>query len=219
MFIFFHPPPVLAILAGLAGCPVPAPVVAGVELKVEKPVYIQTYSSAQLGRMKKKQTVIYKGREVSGILGFTQGDVSYRYTSDYNVQKSGGVACLGMTEVKLTVTYSPKIYISTDHDFLGCSVKHVMKHEQQHYDADTTILTTHLAALKQALVAGANKIGARGPVIEAAIETVEGDMRLAVIEAMQPIVKKIRRLRLKAHSGFDSEESYARDTKACANPL
>ncbi len=219
MFTFLPKSQTLAILASLTGCPAPAPVAAVVELKIEKPVYIQTYTSAQLGRMKKHETVMYKGREVSGILGFTQGDVSYRYASNYDVQKSGGVACLGMTEVTLTVTYSPKIYISTDHDFLGCSVKHVMKHEQQHYDADTAILTAHLAALQQALAAGANKIGARGPVIEAAIEAVEGDMRLSVIEAMQPVVKKIRSLRLKAHAGFDSEEAYARDTKACANPL
>lgn len=209
----------LVILASLTGCPAPAPVVATVDLKIEKPVYINTHSSADLARMKKRETFIYKGREISRILGFTQGDVKYQYASGYDVQKDGGTACLGMKDIKLTVTYSPKVYISSDHNFLGCSFKHVAKHEQKHYDADVDILTKHVEELKTQLAKGANAIGARGPVIEPAIETVQGDMGLKVIEAMQPLVRKIRSLRLKTHAAFDTDDAYTRDAKACAKPL
>lgn len=58
------------------------PVVATVDLKIEKPVYIKTHSSADLARMKKRETFMYKGREISRILGFTQGDVTYQYASE-----------------------------------------------------------------------------------------------------------------------------------------
>ncbi|MDI1226472.1 MAG: hypothetical protein PSY14_02155 [bacterium] len=169
--------------------------------------------------MKSRETFMYKGREISPILGFTQGDVTYQYASGYEVQKDGGTACLGMKDIKLTITYSPKVYISSDHNFLGCSFAHVAKHEQKHYDADVDILTKYLEQLKTQLEKGANMLGARGPVIEPAIETVKGDMRLAVIEAMQPLVKKIRALRLKTHAAFDTDEAYTRDAKACARPL
>lgn len=219
MFTFMPSPETLAILATLTGCPAPAPVVATVELKIEKPVYIQTHSSADLARMKKRETFMYKGREISQILGFTQGDVTYQYASGYDVRKESGTACLGMKDIKLTITYSPKVYISSDNNFLGCSFKHVAKHEQKHYDADVHILTKHLAELKAQLAKGADAVGVRGPVIGPAIETVQGDMRLKVIEAMQPLVKKIRNLRLKAHAAFDTDEAYTRDAKACASPL
>ncbi len=219
MFTILPIPPVLALLASLTGCPAPAPVAAAVELKIEKPVYIKTHSSADLARMKKRETFMYKGREISQILGFTQGDVTYHYASGYDVQKHNGTACLGMKDIKLTITYSPKVYISSDHNFLGCSFAHVAKHEQKHYDADVDILTKHLEPLKIQLEKGANAVGARGPVIEPAIETVQGDMRLNVIEAMQPLVKKIRALRLKTHAAFDTDAAYTRDAKACANPL
>lgn len=162
MFTFLPTPPVLALLASLTGCPAPAPVVAAVELKIEKPVYIKTHSSADLARMKSREAFMYKGREISRILGFTQGDVTYQYASGYEVQKDGGTACLGMKEIKLTITYSPKVYISSDHNFLGCSFAHVAKHEQKHYDADVDILTKHLEQLKTQLEKGANMLGARG---------------------------------------------------------
>lgn len=209
----------LSILAAFTGCPAPSPVAATVELKIEKPVYIQTHSSAGLARMKKRETFMYKGREISRILGFTQGDVTYQYASGYDVQKGEGGACLGMKDIKLTITYSPKVYISSDHNFLGCSFAHVARHERKHYDADVDILTKHLEQIKSQLAKGANAVAARGPLIEPAIETVQGEMRLKVIEAMQPLVKKIRNLRLKAHAAFDTDEAYTRDAKACAQPL
>lgn len=219
MFHFLPAPPVIYLLAAFAGCPAPASVATDVAIRIEDPVFIDTYSSVELAKMAQRKVFTHRGQEYAGTMGLIEGDLVYDYAPRFRMEKGQNGICLSLKDVRLTVSYSPKVYISSDHDSQGCSYAHIAKHERKHYDADVEILSTHVLQLEAELAKSAAAAGARGPMIEAAVETMENELRQAVAAAMQPLVDRIGELRAKRHAVYDSRAAYARDTKACSEPL
>lgn len=209
--------PAAVLLAGFTGCPTPPPPHVSVVLD-EKPIrYNYKHSSDQLSQMPIDTVSPYGDAHITGVGGLFSGGVSIHSGYQMTTQGVANRVCTWITEVTVTITHDPVIYVASEYHGDRCRRKHILEHEHKHALLNKKILTRYRGLIEQAVTKASKKSFAIGP------HPFDEDMQKAAgkkayahfAEAINAQTETMTESRRTLQQGIDSREEYDRLARAC----
>ncbi|TAL34893.1 MAG: hypothetical protein EPN97_07890 [Alphaproteobacteria bacterium] len=127
---------------------------------------------------------------------------------------SPGKACLSVSKVNYTITYSPATYIGSD-VAAGCRYDVTVAHLKRHIDLDTQVINDGVPVMREALENYVSSMGAQGPFAASEVESQKIIIMRQIIDGISPQWKKLSFQRQNAQKTIDTAEDYKRDTASC----
>lgn len=212
--------PAAVLLAGLTGCPTPPTPHVSVVLN-ENPIrYNYKNSSEQLSQMQIDTVSPYGDAHITGVGGVFSGGVSIH--SGYQMTTKGSTpdrVCTWITEVTVTITHDPVIYVASEYHGDRCRRKHILEHEHKHALLNRKILNLYREQIEKAVAKAGKSAKAVGPyVFDDLAGRAAGKKAFAhfahAINAQTDLMSKNRR---KLQQEIDSREEYDRLAAVCSD--
>ena len=139
---------------------------------------------------------------------------------DFNVAKktfNDGVTCFYPTYVKLTVSVkNPMIYIARSLKKGSCSYEVALRHEQTHHQINMEVIKHYLPEIKQNFVAVVQKYKlASRKKDDIALEYVQESLQKKYLQAINPVLDKIRNEIKIEQLKLDNLENYTYEQSLC----
>ena len=208
------------ILASVSAteCPAPEHVAAHVEfVKTDNPV-VTDQTKEQLAsryRTNLDSSMSIDGKWITGGATVMEGmalkagiDVEFKAHNAAN-----GQACLAVSAVTYTVTYSPTVYIASD--LSDCVKKATLAHEQRHVDHDSALANAYVPLIEKALTDYVDNLGAKGPLSLNDVDAVKDRLTSDIMQAVKPKWGDLSFAVRDKKGEVDTEEDYKKDTAAC----
>lgn len=219
MIPFFDPSAAagLMMLVLAQGCPPQQMPQVNISVVNTPPVYDNSRSSAELGEVPVDTKVARHSSEVFVTGGLTRGQVTTSWETSFSkiLEERSGLACLWLKSVNLTLTYTPNVYIASEHRPGTCRYDTIMEHEIRHVNTDIMTLNEYLPLIQQNLQYAVNTIGVRGPYQDIMMDRVRKDMQDVISGRLRDTLTQMDAVRHKRQQLIDTRQEYMRLSGLC----
>lgn len=206
------------ILAGLISCSPQTP--AEVTLRfINNPATIDnSKDESQLQATRKGSISPSYGNEFPVVQGLHTGTYQLSHTIDFEDTYRPMIgACIHATRMQITLTYTPVIYIKSNHAPGSCHYETTLGHERKHVATDVATLTEYIPEIKKmatlALAAAANN----KPVDKDQMSAEHSRIEAAVSQTLEKSSDAMQAVRTYRQQAVDSREEYERLSGLCLN--
>lgn len=219
MIPFFDPSAAAGImmLVLAQGCPPQQMPMVNINVVNTPPVYDNTYSSAELGEVPIDTKIARHSNEVFITGGLTRGQVTTAWETSFAkmLDERSGVACLWLKSVNLTLTYTPNVYIASEHRPGSCRYDVIMEHEIRHVNTDIMTLNEYLPLIQQNLQYAVDTLGVRGPYHDTQMSRIQQDMQDVISGRLRDTLAEMDAVRRKRQQMIDTRQEYMRLSGLC----
>lgn len=221
MIPFFDPSAAagLMMLVLAQGCPPQQMPTVSINVVNNPPVYDNSYSSAALGEVPIDTKIAQHSDEVFITGGLTRGAVTTSWETSFAklLDERSGVACLWLKSVNLTLTYTPNVYIASEHAPGSCRYGVIMEHEIRHVNTDIMTLNEYLPLIRQNLQYAVDTLGVRGPYHDVQMRRIQQDMQDVISGRLRDTLAEMDVVRRKRQQLIDTRQEYMRLSGLCPN--
>ena len=208
----------LLFLASALQCPaVPAATVA-VVFDNAPPAYVEKHSSAELERLLPHETIFSRGPgEIFMRQGVTAGGITAKVAGLFT-STSPGIGpqeCLWFSELRVTVTYAPTIYLASELKSTPCLRQAIVEHELRHANINVITIREYLGRIEQTARVFAARAGADGPVRLEQSQARQNAMLESLRTVLKPAMQDLDRVLGQRQSLVDTRQEYLRLSNAC----
>jgi hypothetical protein len=125
------------------------------------------------------------------------------------------VNCFNYTEIRITATLQPNMYVAKEIPSNTCLYNEVVRHENKHYEVDKGILSAYQSTLQFQLNQLLRKYPAIGPYKSHQIEEAKAWMHKQIELIIQSTHDQLQSLRMKQQASIDTIQEYNRVAAAC----
>lgn len=206
------------MLAAIFTCPVQTPPVVTVQFQSSPPHIINDKSSSELAALKKNSTSPNYGSEFPIVGGLTFSNFKVEYSMDLmnGVQSVLRKACLWATKINVVVTYTPTVYVASNHAPGSCHYKMTERHEMMHVNVDVITLKEFLPQVKKAVEGTVATWRGVGPVDQDGLKAAESELSKPLKVTLDAITDKLQQARRARQQQVDSRDEYRYLSTACA---
>jgi TPR repeat protein len=189
-----------------------------VHIKIEfAPV---TYdNSLSREKMTLRRTGMFSKSDPSHELGMHDGDIShvgntgFSFLREYN--EAGKGDCLGYSDLKMTLTYSSKIYIINEYGEKSCEYSNIKTHELKHRAVDEKLYTEYAPVLEKYISESLFNLPPVGPLDARLVDGKKRDMLLALRDKIHEAIRRLSEERMRRQTDVDTPEEYAKNPSVC----
>ena len=221
MIPFFDPSAAagFAMLVLAQGCPPQQMPVLSIDVINNPPHYDNTYSSAELGNIPIDTQIAKKRNEVFVTGGLTRGQITTAWETSFAkmLDEHSGIACIWLKSLHLTLTYTPNVYIASEHRPGSCRYDVIMEHEVRHVNTDIMTLNEYLPLIQQDVQYAVDTLGVRGPYQDRQTERVRQDMQDIISGRLRETLAEMDAVRRQRQQLIDTRQEYMRLSNLCPN--
>ncbi len=207
------------MFAGIFSCTQPhAPHIA--MLFYNNPPQIKlAQSTAHMMALRQKSISPDYGGEFPHVDGITDGTFSIKYDLDFTAveQMMFHTACVRTKDARITITYTPVIYISSKVVPGSCLYRETITHEMRHVAADVGTVNTYLPLIKSAAVSALVPQHDPRPIKQTQIKDFQANESKKLSQAMDKVTTALQRTRQIRQMKIDTRKEYERLSHACPN--
>jgi hypothetical protein len=213
--------PAAYVLASLAACPAPPPPTVTMEFTHDPAIERNDISNRDLGKIEVRTTFSKARNEPFKMDGITLNDFAPAYLVDFDSgwNPETQMHCLSVKSVKITVHYTPVIFIASEYRKGTCGYRERLLHEARHVNTDIITFKELLPTLQRGVAAAAAALGAAGPLKTENILPARDRMIDQLRQALINEVDKEEHVRFSRHQAIDTRHEYLRVTNACPGEM
>ncbi len=207
------------MFAGIFSCTQPhAPHVALI-FNNNPPQIRVAQSAARMAALRKKSASPNYGGEFPNVEGITNGTFNIKYDLNFTAveQMVFHTACVQTKDARITITYTPVIYISKKAVPGTCMYKETMAHEMRHVGADVGTVDTYLPLIKSAATSALMPQHDPRPIKQSQIKDYQASESKKLSQAMDKVTAALQRTRQIRQMKIDTRQEYERLSHACPN--
>lgn len=207
----------LLMLVLAQGCPPQQAATVTINVVNNPPVYDNSYSSAELGEVPIDTRISQHSDEVFITGGLTRGEITTSWNTSFSklLDESSGLSCLWLKSVDLTLSYTPTVYIASEHRPGSCRYNVIMEHEVRHVNTDIMTLNEYLPLIQQNLQYAVNTLGVHGPYLDMQMQSIQQNMRDVISGRLRDTLLEMDSLRRQRQQLIDTRQEYMRLSRLC----
>jgi hypothetical protein len=186
----------------------------------ESPVrYDFSQNRAQLNSMGQEVLAASIGGAVaSHVGGLTNGTItSNMATQIQTLTAPDGQACVWVSEIQVSLKYTPVVYVSREFPQGSCFHTAVLEHEQKHVAVDRFLLQQFRPDVERWLGELAQESGRRGPVPAGMVQATGREMQQILEQRMNQLMDNLTTVREGRQAQIDTAQEYLRVQNLCVN--
>ena len=221
MIPFFDPSAVAGLMMMVLanGCPPQQMPMVHIEVINNPPRYDNTYSSAELGEIPIDTKIARHSDEVFVTGGLTRGQITTAWETSFAkmLDERSGIACIWLKDIRLTLSYTPNVYIASEHRPGSCRYDVIMEHEVRHVNTDIMTLNEYLPLIQQNVQYAVDTLGVRGPYQDIQTDRIRQDMQDVISSRLRDTLSEMDTVRRKRQQMIDTRQEYMRLSGLCPN--
>lgn len=209
----------LVMLVLSQGCPPQQSPLIDINVINNPPHYDNTYSSAELGEIPIDTQIARHSNEVFVTGGLTRGQITTSWESSFAkmLDERTGVACIWLKSLRLTLSYTPNVYIASEHRPGSCRYDIIMEHEIRHVNTDIMTLNEFLPQIQQNVQDAVDALGVRGPYQDIQTDRIRKNMQDTVSDRLRDTLTRMDTVRRQRQQLIDTRQEYMRLSNMCPN--
>ncbi len=205
------------ILANTLSCAVQPAATVSLSFQNTPPRYVHTESTADLSQRKIDTKFSHGPSEIFVTGGITESHLETKFKMSFKSMEDTVTlqGCYWPTDINVTVSYAPVVYIASDYDYQSCRYQQTALHELKHVNTDIITINEFLPHIRQSLQTAASALSVTGPFSLENKDQAQEGMMAAIKTALEASVNQMQATRQQRQQAIDTRQEYLRLSKAC----